>query len=469
MIKNNSSSSHTHSSSRPTGAPAASSPSQASPTSSPAEPTNTGSSKNKSGEREDSLEKRAAAEPPVVSPKSAQPSGLAAPGTDGQAASFSLIPSHLKGLVSKAQDGSKRSNPTYQQLQTMREEQASNHPSTASGRVKQILALRKQGLESAGDKKHTPVPNGELVNQLRHHRSMDSSLDGLRRDPTLTLPARPFPPGINREPEERLPYAQRPGPETRTNTVNEEEIQIAMQKHGETRLAKLDPLEHKEAVHRLMNPEVHGQKSLTEEEAHDTLKNKKLSGGWEKPRSSKITKALVHAKPWKRQQKSKKHEMEIRPVVVQAQSLARKILWNPETRIATETRGASTGYADPEHNPTGKIVTYVDPSGRGVRYDALDTDHVATSVNHDGRETKNTANTDLRTMRGFTNPSPYSAKGIEAETFRDHQTNAKKFPDEIKSLAPGQAKKAAPNIKPSKIKEVLQSLRARLDKEKSEK
>ena len=316
MIKSNSNSSTTASSSHSTGSSTASPSSQTVPTSSLLEASGSGVEKKKGWEVEDAIKERTAAEPPIVAAKSAQPTGLATPATSTNAASFSLASGSLRRILDIGQKEPKISNPSYQQLHDVRVEEFSRQSSTASGRIEQVLALRKQGLESVGDAKHSPVPNAGLVNQLRHHRSMDSSLDELKKDPTLTVPARSFPLGINSDPVDKLPFLQRPGAEVRINSVNKEKLITALTKHGTHRKANLQGEDLNIAVHRLMS-----ERGLSSTEAQERARTQPFTGGWDKPLVS----------PDKTKPKKGEDGPTKKLLFGRASSLAKNINWDPQT------------------------------------------------------------------------------------------------------------------------------------------
>lgn len=252
---------------------------------------------------------------------------------------------------------------------------------------------------------------------------MDASIEKLRDDPSLTLPKRPFPPGVNRNPVESLPLLQRPGPEVRINSINREEIAIALLKHGSERKVHLKGADLASAIEKLVK-----QRNITTDEALRVINNATFTGGWDKPPVSSDT------------SKNKGQEGPTKRLVIgRATSLVNNINWDPETKLRTEKRGPEPegreSYSDPVYNPEGKLITHESTAGRGVRYDIVDDDHLPSSRNHDGTLHYNASGQELRTLRGFTNPIPYSQESEKAEEDRARK-------DRLRDLAVGAKKKA---------------------------
>ena len=141
---------------------------------------------------------------------------------------------------------------------------------------------------------------------------MDSSLASLKKDPTITLPERHFPAGIKRTPVDALPYAQRPGPETRSNSINDIQLGANIEKHSNKRLPDLEGPELAAALETLKAPARTGQYTMelqnrmdrltaltsdmennADMAAREIVQTTPLSGGWPRPRSKKKITVLL--------------------------------------------------------------------------------------------------------------------------------------------------------------------------------
>ena len=311
-----------------------------------------------------------------------------------QGSGFSLRGSAIAERRRSVSDES-QSKTTYSSRLSQRLSEVSNTKGSARERIETILSLRKEALENSG-RGEKIVPHEETINQLRHARSMPSSLERLRNDPTLQKPPKTFTaPERMGGPARGAPrLAQRPGPETRNNSINSEELGRALAKHGSMRLPKLPPAEEAKAITAMMASP--GNK-LTAEEAKKQLQSRPLSGGWPRP-PDKIPERIARAT-----------------------ALNNNILWDARTTEVHEKLGAR-GYGDPQHNPEGNTILYEGPDGRGVRYSELNKDHMMATSQTSSPQSGAQRSTELRTVRGFTNPevgTPQSEKAEEQRTRQD--------------------------------------------------